>query len=80
MKKRISTRWQGEIKQKLAKSPSLEDFNLTETISFNPAAKWLIWYLTKIEKPFKVINLGAGVKQITTKVSTCPKCHGTGEI
>jgi hypothetical protein len=25
-----------------------------------------------------VIQLGAGVKRVTTDVHTCPKCNGTG--
>lgn len=40
--------------------------------SFLPAAQWLIIQLTKNKIPFKLINLGAGVKRITTETDTCP--------
>lgn len=47
---------------------------IDETIAANMAAQWLITYLTVHNKPFKVYNLGAGVKRITTETETCPCC------
>ncbi len=43
------------------------------------AAKWLVRHLANKNISFRVINMGAGVKKITTDVSTCPKCGGTGK-
>jgi len=40
---------------------------------------WLIEKLARADRPFKVINLGGGVKRITTKVDLCKKCNGTGK-
>lgn len=51
---------------------------IDETISYNPAAQWLICLLAQKNIAFKVIQLGGGVKRITTDVHTCPKCNGTG--
>ena len=44
------------------------------------AATWLVLQLSARKIPFRVMNLGAGVKLITTKTDTCPKCKGTGRI
>ena len=46
--------------------------------SFNQAAQWLIKALARAEVPFQVIQLGGGVKRITTDVGVCKKCSGTG--
>lgn len=51
---------------------------ITLDTEFSLAAKWMILFLTECNIPFKVIQLGAGVKRITTDVDVCPKCHGTG--
>lgn len=47
---------------------------IDETTSFLPAVQWLIMQLAKNGIPFKLINLGAGVKRITTETNTCPCC------
>jgi hypothetical protein len=54
------------------------DFELRTNIS--EAASWLVLQLAERGLPFKVVNLGAGVKLITRKTNTCPKCHGTGKV
>jgi hypothetical protein len=46
--------------------------------SINLGVQWLIVRLSKEGIPFKVLQLGAGVKRITTDVQVCPKCNGTG--
>jgi hypothetical protein len=51
---------------------------IDETISYNPAVQWLICLLAQKNIAFKVIQLGAGVKRVTTDVHTCQKCNGTG--
>lgn len=47
---------------------------IDQTISYNPAAQWLIEELTRRCQPFKVYQLGAGVKRITTETDVCPCC------
>lgn len=51
-----------------------ETDNIDRTTGINKAAAWLIMYLTQEEIPFKVYNLGAGVKRITTDTKKCPCC------
>ena len=48
------------------------------TTSHNQAIQWLIASLANREIPFKLIQLGAGVKRVTTLTDVCPKCNGTG--
>lgn len=44
-------------------------------------AQFLVEWLTKTNRPYRIINLGAGVNKITTKdLDVCPKCHGTGKV
>lgn len=47
--------------------------------SFAPAKQFLIGELSKRGTPYKAIQLGAGVMKITTDVTVCPKCKGTGK-
>ena len=49
------------------------------TCQYNPAIQWLIMLLSKEGISFKLINLGAGVKRVTTLTDVCPKCNGTGK-
>ena len=69
MAKMINSKW---------KEKMIEIINSVETldvtISFNPARQWLIERLTDKGKIFRVYNLGAGVKRITTETSQCPCC------
>ena len=53
--------------------------SIKKTVRGSREASWLIMRIAEADLPFKVINLGAGVKTITTEVDTCPKCHGTGK-
>jgi len=47
---------------------------LDVTVSYNKAAQSLIEALSVRDKMFKVYNLGAGVKRITTDTEVCPCC------
>lgn len=38
----------------------------------------LVCLLDDLGIPYKILDLGAGVKKVTTDVTLCPKCHGTG--
>jgi len=50
---------------------------LDVTVSYNKAAQSLIEALSVRDKMFKVYNLGAGVKRITTDTEVCPCCKRT---
>ena len=45
----------------------------------NTAIQWLICRLADKNISFKIIQLGAGVKRVTTNTTICPKCNGTGK-
>lgn len=66
---RISPEWKEMIYQQI-KGNQLID----ETLSWNRAAQWLIELLAEKSISFKLYNLGAGVKRITTKTDICPCC------
>lgn len=55
---------------------TFKEFTTPSTI----AIQWLILELNARKISFKVLNLGAGVKTITTIVNTCPVCKGKGVI
>ena len=45
---------------------------------YNPAAQWLVSFLSQRNIPVKVTHLGAGVKRITVAKHICPTCKGKG--
>lgn len=47
---------------------------IDEVCSKSWVASWLVTKLARLNKPFKIFNLGAGVKRITTDTDTCPCC------
>jgi len=54
--------------------------NFTEyTTAIKVALTFIVLRLNEAFTSYKILDLGAGVKKITTKVDTCPKCHGTGK-
>lgn len=53
----------------------MHEVSIDETITFLPAAKWLVSELTKRGIGFKVHNLPCGVKRITTETDRCPCCN-----
>lgn len=65
-----------EYKESMKKM--VNDKNVNLTTNHNIIAKYIIGLLAKKDIPFRLINLGAGVKRITTDVDICPKCNGTG--
>lgn len=74
MAKTINSKWANKMVEKIRNGWEI-DVVLTENI----AAKWLIAELAKSSTSFQIINLGGGVKRITTDTKVCPKCNGTGE-
>lgn len=65
----VNDLWQNAICKKLEQHQEID-----ETISFNKAAQYLITLLSHFNRPFKVYNLGCGVKRITTITDQCPCC------
>ena len=76
MRRTVNEKWYEEKKRQaltiLALGAASE--HIDETISFNKAAQALVVLLSNKNIPFKVFNLGAGVKRITTETDVCPCC------
>lgn len=72
--KQLSHVWVSEMRERIngLSSPGATPIDLTT--GENIVAKWLIASLSGKNVPFKVYNLGAGVKRITTDTDECPCC------
>ena len=53
---------------------SIEDGTFDMTTIYNNAAQIAIKLFVELDKPFKLYNLGAGVKRITSETDICPCC------
>ncbi len=51
---------------------------VSAVVNHNVNAQVLIGYLARKDIPFKVINLGGGVKKIILEEKVCPECGGKG--
>lgn len=76
MPRMLNARWVQTMKDKVQSQllPGMYDFEVDEVLSSNLAAKFLIKLLAAEGRPYKVHQLGAGVKHITTNTDTCPCC------
>jgi len=72
MNGRINPAWRNEIESLIFQN-ALKD----QTITYRPAAQWLIEKLSTIGIPFKIFNLGLGVVKISLRTDVCPCCHQT---
>jgi len=65
----VNQKWVDKMQRNIFQGKMID-----ETISFNKTSQWLITMLDKYKIPFKIYNLGAGVKRITTETDICPCC------
>lgn len=65
----LNPKWIAEMRDAINSNAKID-----YTSSFNLTIKWLIVNLTKACRAFKLYNLGAGVKRVTTDTNTCPCC------
>jgi len=65
----ISPRWAKEMEEKLDNGQPID-----VTTAFSKAVAWLVLRLVNLDRPFKIHNLGGGVKRITTDTDICPCC------
>lgn len=63
---------------KLAQGLGTEVKPIDVTTSINAVAQFMIHRLSLAGIGFRLIQLGAGVKRVTTDTHVCPKCNGTG--
>ena len=66
---RVNPEWLKSRKEEIREYRSVD-----VTTTFNKAVQALIILLVEANLPFKLYNLGAGVKRITTKTNICPYC------
>lgn len=66
--------WSGKMSASIREYLTGEVAGIDVTVSHNVNAKWLITKLSNEGIMFKVYNLGAGVKRITTETDKCPCC------
>lgn len=69
MTTRVHPQWLKDRKEEIREHRSVD-----VTTNFNKAIQALIILLVKANLPFKLYNLGAGVKRITTETDICPYC------
>ena len=65
----LNEQWAKETRAKIKAGVGID-----ETLRHNLPASWLIAQLSNSGRPFKVYNLGAGVKRVTTETDVCPCC------
>jgi hypothetical protein len=65
----INRIWQDDIMMKINNGQPIDN-----TTGFGKANTWLIEVLSRRNIPFKVYNMGASVKRITTVTDVCPCC------
>ena len=66
---RVNPEWLKSRKEEIREYRSVD-----VTTTFNKAVQALIILLVEANLPFKLYNLGAGVKRITTETNICPYC------
>jgi len=69
MAKIVNDYWKDVMIKQIEREETID-----ETLSFTKSVQWLIITLTHFNIPFKIYNLGAGVKRITTDTDVCPCC------
>ena len=65
--------WKGTIIKEIEKHKKYGS-KIEYTLRLSQTASFLISQLSIAKIPFKVANLGAGVKRITTDTESCPFC------
>jgi len=73
----VSKKWKDQVLAKMATFLATGE-HFEETSDYNPATQWMICRMVAKGIPFRLIQMGAGVKHITTHTDICPKCHGMG--
>ena len=67
--KTVNPKWLKAIKEKYAETRSVD---VTEV--YLPAVQELIKWLSEKNIDYRVYNVGAGVRRVTTQTTICPCC------
>jgi len=70
----IDKNWKLETIETIKEGVSFNNLVIDKTITFAPALTFLVLELSKRDVPYKIYNLGGGVKRITTVTDSCPCC------
>jgi hypothetical protein len=74
MAHKVNPNWQKKMQDIMGQLGTIDSIPLDETISYTPAAKWLVQVLATRGIAYKILKMGLGVNRITTKTDTCPCC------
>jgi len=75
VKTRVSPAWLDGVREDIRRFDRNDvSTHFERVLSYNLAAQAMVVLLTSANIPFKVFNLGAGVKRITTDTQICPCC------
>ena len=66
---KVNPKWQADMDTDI-----LQCNKIDYTGSYLPAIQWLIERLSGYGRVYKLYNLGAGVRRITTDTDICPCC------
>lgn len=66
----LNPKWVEKMRTQLG-----QESGVNEVLTTPLAIKWLIAELARANRPYRVEELGAGVKRITTNTTTCPCCR-----
>jgi len=66
----LNPKWVADMTTKVHSTEEIDFIGTT-----NITIQWLVANLTRVGRTFKLYNLGAGVKRITTKTDICPCCN-----
>jgi hypothetical protein len=75
----LSSTWKAAMEKLIRDYQRDERNDITYRTGVTIAQQWLVLALADAGIPYRILNLGCGVKEFTTKTDTCLKCHGTGK-
>ena len=78
MAKRVDLFWINEHRDKFVQANFQGNIHFVNC-TYAPAIANLCLVLADRNIPYKVLNLGGGVKKITNDMTVCPKCGGCGK-
>jgi hypothetical protein len=79
-RQRISGEWQEKMNEAVNKYHTVGDIPERQIFTWNVSCKWYIRLLTETNTPFKVVQKGAGVKEVVVEKKRCEHCKGKGYI
>lgn len=79
MARRVNPTWANEKRQQLIQVSRGTGEPVNVISAALPVIQCLVTLSVELNVPYKVIQLGGGVRRFTTEVTTCPKCGGTGK-